>query len=83
MPTKLTTTVKKIDLVSNRMNSDLIRKFHEFMVSNGASDRHQNNNLKAVLGFANYLGEKVDFIDINKSDQVLSFLQHGLDANEC
>ena len=58
MPTKLSTTVNKIELIPNRKNSELIRKFHEFMKSNGASERHQNNNLKAVCNFANYLGRK-------------------------
>jgi hypothetical protein len=44
------------------------------MRSNGASERHQNNNLKAVIAFANFLGEKNSFTDINKTEQVLSFL---------
>lgn len=56
MPAKLATTVKKIDLVPNRINSDLINKFYEFMKSNGVSERHQNNNLKAVINFANFIG---------------------------
>jgi hypothetical protein len=73
MPTKLATTVKKIDLVPNRRNSDLINKFYQFMRSNGASERHQNNNLKAVINFANFLGDKISFTDINKPEQVLLF----------
>lgn len=44
------------------------------MKSNGASERHQNNNLKAVIAFGNFLGEKVDFSEINTSDEVVSFL---------
>ena len=74
LPTKLSTTVKKIEFVPNRKNSELIRKFHEFMKSNGASERHQNNNLKAVCNFANYLGESVNFEEINSTSQILSFL---------
>ena len=74
MPAKLVTTVKKIDLVPNRINSDLISKFYEFMKSNGVSERHQNNNLNAVINFANFLGDKISFTDINKPEQVLSFL---------
>jgi hypothetical protein len=68
MPTKLKTTLKNINLVSNKENSELITKFYEFMKSNGVSERHQNNNLKAVINFANFLGEKVTFIDINKTE---------------
>jgi len=61
VPTKLSTTTKKIDLIPNKKNSELIHKFHEFMKSNGSSERHQNNNLKAVCNFANYLGQNVNF----------------------
>jgi len=74
MPTKLSTTVKKINTVPNRQNSDLINEFYEFMKSNGASERHQNNNLKAIINFANFLGDKASFTDINKTEQVISFL---------
>ena len=82
MPTKLATTVKKIDMVPNVKNSDLINKFYEFMRSNGVSERHQNNNLKAVINFANFLGDKVGFTDINNTQQVLSFLNTKLRSKE-
>lgn len=82
MPTKLTTTVKKINLVPNRTNCHLIDQFYEFMKSNGVSERHQNNNLKAVINFANFLGEKITFTDINRSEQVLSFLNTKIRSHE-
>jgi hypothetical protein len=31
------------------------------MKSSGASERHQNNNLKAVIAFANFLGTDMTF----------------------
>ena len=74
MPVKLATTVTKIDLISNRTNSELVKKFYDYMRFNGASERHQNNNLKSVIAFANFLGGKNSFTDINKSEQILSFL---------
>lgn len=46
MPIKLSTTIKKIELVPNPDNARLIFEFHKFMISNGSSERHQNNNLK-------------------------------------
>ena len=52
MPTKLSTTVNKIRLIPNEENVKLVLKFHEFMKDNGASERHQNNNLKAILSEA-------------------------------
>jgi hypothetical protein len=47
MPVKLTTTVKKIASIPNSINSTLLNEFYQYMKSNGASDSHQNNNLKA------------------------------------
>jgi len=82
MPTKLATTIKKIGLVSNRRNSELINKFYEFMKLNGVSERHQNNNLKAVLNFADFLGEKISFTDIIKTEQVLYFLNTKIRSQE-
>ena len=82
MPTKLSTTVNKIELVPNRKNSELIHKFHEFMKSNGASERHQNNNLKAVCNFANYLGQNVNFEDVNNTSQILSFLDTKIKSQD-
>ena len=50
MPTTLSTTVKHIyDKVPNPENSQLIADFHQFMKDNGTSERHQNNNLKAII----------------------------------
>jgi len=50
MPTKLITTIKQITTaVSNPVNSALINDFYQYMKANGASERHQNNNLKAIL----------------------------------
>ncbi len=55
MPAKLSTTVGKIKLLSSQENANLITKFHEFMKYNGVSERHQNNNLKAIISYSNFL----------------------------
>jgi hypothetical protein len=53
MPTTLSTTVRHIyDRVPDSMNSKLIEDFHSYMKGNATSERHQNNNLKAVIAFA-------------------------------
>jgi hypothetical protein len=44
------------------------------MISNGSSERHQNNNLKANISYAHYQGPRVTFVSINTSQEVLSFL---------
>ena len=36
--------------------------------------RHQNNNLKVVIAFGNFLGKDNSFYDVNKKDRVLEFL---------
>ena len=82
MPTKLATTVRKIDSLSNTVNSDLIKRFHEFMISNGSSERHQNNNLKAIISFANFVGPNVTFASINTAKEVLSFLDSKIKGNQ-
>ena len=46
MPSNLSTTVDKVMNLANQKNSKLILKFHDIMKENGASERHQNNNLK-------------------------------------
>jgi hypothetical protein len=44
------------------------------MRSNGSSDLHQNNNLKVVLAFGNFIGKDILFYDVNKKEQILEFL---------
>ena len=46
MPVKLSTTLDKIDKIENVQNRFLVKQYHNFMDSTGASERHQNNNLK-------------------------------------
>jgi hypothetical protein len=82
MPTKLSTTVNKIEKVPNKRNSELIKKFHQFMISNGSSERHQNNNLKAVITFSHHLGTGVNFYDITNSKEILSFLNTKIKSKE-
>ncbi|MGZ5550311.1 MAG: hypothetical protein ACXW07_06005 [Nitrososphaeraceae archaeon] len=45
------------------------------MRSKGSSEHHQqNNNLKVVIAYGNFIGKDNSFYDINKKDQVLEFL---------
>jgi integrase/recombinase XerD len=74
LPSKLTTTINKIALLHNSTNSALINEFHQYMKSNDASELHQNNNLKAVIAFANFLGTDTTFIDVQLKEQLMSFL---------
>jgi hypothetical protein len=82
MPTKLSTTIKKMESVPNPDNARLIFEFHKFMKSNGSSERHQNNNLKAIISYANYVGSGVTLASINTSPEVLSFLDTKIRTKE-
>jgi integrase/recombinase XerD len=82
LPSKLSTTIKKIDALPIRENSDLIRQFHKFMISNGSSERHQNNNLKAIISFANYLGSRASFFNITTATEILAFLDTKIKSRE-
>lgn len=52
------------------------------MISNGSSERHQNNNLKAIISYANYQGPTVILSSINTSQEVLSFLDTKIKTKE-
>ncbi len=77
MPVKLSTTIKKIESVSNDTNRKLIYEFSDYMRNNGSSDHHQNNNLKVALAFAFHLG-KTSFYDIKTKEPILNFLNEKI-----
>lgn len=82
MPSKLSTTVAKIQLVPNKTNVGLIREYHRFLQDNGASERHQNNALKAVIAYATYLGRNATFLQIKKKEQITTYLDHCIKTAE-
>jgi hypothetical protein len=66
MPVKITTTVKKIADIPNSTNSTLLSEFYQYMKSNGASDSHLNNNLKALTSFAHFWAQMSPFMILNE-----------------
>ena len=74
MPTTLSTTLSKIEYHPNVINATLVAEFHQYMVSNGASERHQNNSLKMVIAYAIYLGPTITFYDIERPEQIIPLL---------
>jgi hypothetical protein len=48
------------------------------MQSNGSSESHQNNNLKVLTAFAEFLGRDVTFLDIKESHPTIRFLDSKL-----
>jgi len=75
MPTSLSITLRNIkDRIPNSVNSKLIADFHSYMKDNATSERHQNNNLKAVIAFAEFIGSDTSFYQISAKVQVTGFL---------
>jgi hypothetical protein len=83
MPSKLSTTISKIPAIPNSINSSLITEFHTYLKTNGASERHQNNSLKVCIAFAfSIRKEDITSYDIDKKDQILSFLDTKIKSQE-
>jgi len=74
MPLKLATTIGKIQNIANIKNIEIVNDFLGYMRNNCSSEHHQNNNLKVVIAFGNFIGKDNSFLDINKKDQLLEFL---------
>lgn len=60
----------------------LIAEFHKFMQTSGASERHQNNSLKMVIAFALFVGKDVTLYDIDRKQQICSFLDTKIKSQE-
>jgi hypothetical protein len=74
MPLKLSTTIGKINNIPYPKNIEIVNKFLEYMRNNGSSEHHLNNDLKVVIAFGNFIGNDNSFLDINKKEQILVFL---------
>lgn len=83
MTVKLSTTVSNIERdVHNPENKQLILKFYEFMKRIGTSERYQNNNLKAIIGYSKFLDPSVSFYQIKDKSQIFSFLDTKIKSIE-
>ncbi len=67
MQANLSTTVNKVESLSNQENADLVLRFYEFVTYNGVSERQQNNNLNAIVSYSTFLGS-MSLKDISKKD---------------
>src|SRR5215211_6882159 len=74
MPSKLLTLVSKIPAIPNYNNSKIIDEFYNYMKENGASEKHMANELQTVLYYATLLGPHTCLLDINKREQIITFL---------
>jgi len=56
MAMKLSTTLNHITTLPNSINSKVITEFYQYMKSIGTSENYQNQVLKVMIVFANFLG---------------------------
>jgi hypothetical protein len=52
------------------------------MKDNDSSERHQNNALKVVIAYANYLGSDATFYDVSHKEQITRFLDTKIKSLE-
>ncbi len=74
MPSKLSTLVSKISAIPNFDNAKIIDEFYHYMKENGASEKHLANELQTILYYTTFLGPHTCMLDINKREQILTFL---------
>ena len=72
MPTKLANILKKVNALANRKNAALLIEFYEYLVSVRTSERYQNDVLKVLIKFSEFVD--CDLIRIQKREQILAFL---------
>ena len=82
MAMKLSTTLSHITTVPNSSNSKIITEFYQYMKSIGTSENYQNQNLKAIIVYAKFLGPDITFYDIQKREQIVTFLDTKIKSND-
>jgi site-specific recombinase XerD len=73
MSIKISTLLGKVQSLPNKQNISTIMDFYSYMQEEGSSENHKINNLKVIIDFAKYLGQK-SFHDISRKEQILSYL---------
>ena len=48
----------------------------------GTSEKYQNNNLKALIGYSKFLGPSISFFEVEHKSQVISFLDTKIKNSE-
>jgi hypothetical protein len=75
LPAKLSTTLKKLDLVSAD-NQVILENFHEHMLSKDLRSEHHITNLLTLLISLDKFHDGLPFTSINTKEQILRFLDH-------
>jgi len=81
MPIRLDTVLRKVEQMSNEVNSDLLKDFYQHMKDSGTSQNYQKGNLKAMIHFAEHIGPATSFYDVDH-EQVVEFLDTKIRAEQ-
>ena len=73
MPIRITTLLKKIDLLSNKDNAIVLMDFYDYMREKGSSENHIMNRLKVIIEYVNYLDD-TKLYAVDKRDLIVPFL---------
>jgi hypothetical protein len=65
----------KIEKIENNRNRLLVKQYYKFMDSTDSSGRHQNNNLKLILSYVDFIGNDISLSSIDKIDSIIFFLK--------
>lgn len=74
IPVKLETTIHNIHLLDNSNNVKLIHEFYLYLRSVNTSESYQNQNIKALINMAKFIGKDVNFTSILKKKKSYTFL---------
>jgi integrase/recombinase XerD len=82
MTVSLSTTLKKLESVSNA-NRVILRSFYEYMLSKDhKSEHHIISSLTLLISLDKFYGPDIPFTSINSKEQILTFLNHQYVARE-
>jgi len=82
MPVKLETSIKNIQSLDNPNNAKLIHEFYLYLRSVNTSESYQNQNIKALINMAKFFGKNLEFTQISKKEEILSFLNTKIKTKE-
>lgn len=81
MPAKFETTLAKVDGIPNKANAALLREFLQYLRENGSSERHQHNQLKAMIPYALFAG-KTSLLTVKRKEQITAFLDKRIKSEQ-
>ena len=73
MSIKITTLLKKFDLLGNKDNAIVLMDFYDYMREKGSSENHIMNRLKVIIEYVNYLDD-TKLYAVDKRDLIVPFL---------